>query len=35
MSEYPILIERPILFNNKEAVIGRPEEKILNFLKVN
>ncbi|MGY0392560.1 arsenate reductase (glutaredoxin) [Bizionia sp. KMM 8389] len=32
MHENPKLIERPIVINNNQAVIGRPPEKILNIL---
>ena len=32
MVNYPKLIERPIVVNNNEAVIGRPPEKIQNLL---
>jgi len=32
MAEYPILIERPIMFHKGKAVIGRPPEKILEIL---
>lgn len=32
MIENPKLIERPIIVNNKTAVIGRPTEKILTIL---
>ncbi len=32
MVEYPILIERPIVFDEKRAVIGRPTENILELL---
>ncbi|MGB0366059.1 MAG: ArsC/Spx/MgsR family protein [Flavobacteriaceae bacterium] len=33
LSEYPKLIERPIISNGKSAVIARPLEKLINFLK--
>ncbi|MDQ7022159.1 MAG: ArsC/Spx/MgsR family protein [Candidatus Gracilibacteria bacterium] len=33
MAKFPKLMERPIVFNEKEAVIGRPEENIINFVK--
>ncbi len=33
LSENPILIERPILINKQKAVIGRPPELIIEFLK--
>jgi len=33
MSKFPKLIERPIVFNNKKAVVWRPLENIENFLK--
>jgi len=33
MSKYPKLMERPIVFNKEKAVIGRPEENIIEFLK--
>lgn len=32
MSNYPKLIERPIVVNNKKAVIGRPTELIKSIL---
>ena len=32
MIENPKLIERPILINNKKAVIGRPPENILSII---
>lgn len=32
LAKYPKLIERPILINNKSAVIGRPPEKVLNII---
>lgn len=32
MIENPILIERPIVINGKEATIGRPPEKILDII---
>jgi len=32
MSEHPKLIERPIVFNNGKAKIGRPPESILTIL---
>ena len=35
MVEYPKLIERPILVKGDKAVIGRPPEKILEFLQNN
>jgi len=31
--ENPILIERPIIFNEKVAIIARPKENILDLLK--
>ena len=33
MAENPKLIERPILIKNGRAIIGRPTDKIANFLK--
>ena len=33
MSKHPKLMERPIVFNKEKAVIGRPEENIIEFLK--
>jgi len=35
MAKFPKLMERPIVYNEKKAVIGRPEENIINFLKNN
>lgn len=32
LSENPILIERPIVFNDKKAAVGRPPENVLNIL---
>ncbi len=32
MSRHPKLIERPILFDDKRAAIGRPPENLLNLL---
>ena len=32
LQKYPILLERPILIHNNEAVIGRPVEKLKQFL---
>lgn len=31
--ENPILIERPVVVNEKKAVIGRPPEKVLQIIK--
>ena len=31
--DYPILLERPIVFKDKKAIIGRPPENILALLK--
>lgn len=33
MIKYPILIERPILIENGKAFIGRPTEKVIEYLK--
>lgn len=33
MTEYPVLIERPIIVRNNKAVIGRSEENVLDILK--
>jgi arsenate reductase (glutaredoxin) len=35
MHENPILIERPIIVGKKSAIIGRPPELALEFLKTN
>ena len=32
MHEHPILIERPIVFANNKAAIGRPPEQVLDIL---
>jgi len=32
LSENPILIERPIIVKGDKAIIGRPPEKVLDFL---
>jgi len=32
LSEHPILIERPIVFNDSDAILGRPPENVLKFL---
>lgn len=32
LAEYPKLIERPILIENNRALIGRPVEKVIDFL---
>ena len=32
MTKYPKLIERPIVFDDKSAVLGRPPELIVEFL---
>lgn len=32
MLNYPKLIERPIIIKNKKAIIGRPPEKVKEFL---
>jgi arsenate reductase len=33
MANNPILMERPIVINENKAVIGRPPQKIIDFLK--
>ena len=33
MAKFPKLMERPIVFDDKKAVIWRPEENIINFVK--
>lgn len=33
MAEHPKLIERPILIRENEAIIGRPVERVINFLR--
>jgi len=33
MAKFPKLMERPIVFDEKRAVIGRPEENIIDFVK--
>ena len=33
MAKFPKLMERPIVFDNKKAVIWRPDENIINFVK--
>ena len=33
LAEYPKLIERPIISNGNQAVIARPLEKLITFLK--
>lgn len=33
MAEHPRLIERPIIVDGDRAIIGRPPEKVLEFLK--
>ena len=33
LSEYPILIERPIIIDGQKAVIGRPTERVIDFVK--
>lgn len=33
LTTYPQLIERPILFTEKSAIVGRPTGRILDFLK--
>jgi arsenate reductase (glutaredoxin) len=32
LAEHPKLIERPILIDGNRAVIGRPVEKVIEFL---
>ena len=32
MADYPILIERPIVFSNEKAAIGRPPESVLQII---
>jgi len=32
MVKNPILIERPVLFKNGKAIIGRPTSKIADFI---
>lgn len=34
LSENPILIERPIIVKGGKAIIGRPPEKVIDFLKL-
>ena len=33
MTQYPKVIERPIVFNDKVAAVGRPPEAVLNIIK--
>ena len=33
MTKFPKLMERPIIFDEKKAVVWRPEENIIEFLK--
>tara|TARA_E500000178_G_scaffold264398_1_gene261568 strand:+ start:172 stop:525 length:354 start_codon:yes stop_codon:yes gene_type:complete len=32
MASHPILIERPVVFTNEKAVVGRPPENVLELL---
>lgn len=32
MAEHPILMERPVVINDKKAAIGRPPEQVLSIL---
>ena len=32
LAQYPILIERPIIVKGNKAIIGRPPEKVLEFI---
>jgi arsenate reductase len=33
MAENPSIIERPVIIHNGKAVIGRPIEKVIEFVK--
>jgi arsenate reductase-like glutaredoxin family protein len=33
MAKFPKIMERPIVFDDKKAVVGRPDENIINFVK--
>ena len=33
MAQYPILIERPVIIKEDSAIIGRPSDKVIPFLK--
>jgi arsenate reductase-like glutaredoxin family protein len=33
MANFPKLMERPIIFDEQKAVVWRPEENIINFVK--